>query len=124
LKHLGQLNARSFHLNIRVLEAIRERERMQYFASCWDVAIFERLKDVAAFDCEASKNNFRVVEQELRMVLDVVSQRLSSSCEPLKDGRLLDDVCENNRRCIRRADDVLASVKHSGNLTEKCLAGY
>jgi hypothetical protein len=115
---MGQLSANSFHLSIRVLEAIRERERMLYFASCWDVALFERQKDFAAFERELSKTNFLVVERELGTVLDILAQRLSSPRGLATDGRHLAAVCDNNMRSIRRADDVLAFVKNHGCPTE------
>lgn len=114
MKQMGQLSASSFHLSIRVLEAVRERERMLYFASCWDVALFERQKDFAACERELSKTNFLVVERELGTVLDILAQRLSSPRGLATDGRHLAAVRENNRRSIRRADDVLAFVKDHG----------
>ncbi|KAG2146230.1 hypothetical protein DEU56DRAFT_753731 [Suillus clintonianus] len=123
LKHMGRLNAISLHLNVRVLEAIRERERMLYFASCWDVALFERRKDVAAFESETSKANFCVVEQDLRSVLDILAKYLSSPCDAATDGRHLAVTHESKRRCIRRADSALALAKHHGSLMEeKCFA--
>ncbi|KAG2749568.1 hypothetical protein P692DRAFT_20731547 [Suillus brevipes Sb2] len=118
LKQMGQLSANSFHLSIRVLEAIRERERMLYFASCWDVALFERQKDFAAVECELLKTNFLVVERELGTVLDILGQRLSSPRELATDGRHRVAVRENNMRSIRRADDVLAFVRNHGIPTE------
>ncbi|KAG1858932.1 hypothetical protein F4604DRAFT_1930978 [Suillus subluteus] len=115
LKQMEQLGANSFHLVICVLEAVRERECMFYFAACWDIAVFERQKDVTAYACETSKANFLMVKQELRSVLDILAQRLLLPCATIVDDRHLVAARDNNMRSIQRADDVLAFVKSHGN---------
>ena len=66
---MTQLPASTFHGILRYLEAIRERQRMRYYTSCWDLAVVQRREAVALSAHDISKSDFLVVEQELQLVM-------------------------------------------------------
>ncbi|KAG2126961.1 hypothetical protein DEU56DRAFT_758775 [Suillus clintonianus] len=126
LRHLGRLNANYFHRVIHLLEAIRERERMRYFVSCWDIAVVQRWEAVAVSASDTSKSDFVMVERELGMVLDILSQRLSLPRVPPtdSDSQHLLTARDNDRRSVRRADDVLGFLQAHAPPMEKCLVDH
>ncbi|KAG2147494.1 hypothetical protein DEU56DRAFT_929124 [Suillus clintonianus] len=120
-RHLGQLSASSFHSIIRYLEAVRERQRMRYYTSCWDVVVVQRREAVALSARDKSESDFHAVERELRFVLDILSQRLSLPNETTEDSQDIAAARDKDRISISRTDTVLATLKSRANHMDDCI---
>lgn len=111
LRHVGKLNASSFNCIIRYLEAIRERRRMRYYTSCWDVAVVQRREAVALSVRDQSKSDFLAVERELRLILGILAQRLSLPRATAADSQGFAAVRDKDRISIQQTDTLLATFK-------------
>jgi hypothetical protein len=113
---MTQLPASTFHGILRYLEAIRERQRMRYYTSCWDLAVVQRREAVALSARDISKSDFLAVERELQLVMGVLSQRLSLSRETIADSQNLAAARDNDKISVSRTDNVLATLKSRMNV--------
>jgi hypothetical protein len=117
LKHMKQLNAKSFYGIVHYLEAVWERQHMRYFTACWDVAVVQRRQAAILSACDELKLDFLMVEWELALVLDILAQRLTlpRKLETAANTQYLMASCNDDRRSIQWADDALAVLKAGAN---------
>jgi hypothetical protein len=111
MRHIGTLDGNTFLSIIRYLEAIRERQRMRYYTSCWDVVVVQRREEVALFTRDKSKSDYLAVDQELRIILDTLARRLSLPRQTDGDGQYVAVARDNAKVSIRQIDTVLATFK-------------
>jgi hypothetical protein len=111
MRHIGTLDANTFHSIVRYLEAIRERQRMRYYTSCWDVVVVQRREAVALSTRDKSKSDYLAVDQELQLILDILAHRLSLPRQTDGDGQYVTAARDNAKVSIRQTDTVLATFK-------------
>lgn len=114
MRILQDLNAATFQCAIQYLEAVRERHRMLYHAACWEVSEHARREALARSMCETSKHNYVTAEQEVRLLLDIFSQRLAISRHPVASCSV--EASEKSRASVRRTDAVLGIVNGAKEL--------
>lgn len=111
MRHIGTLDGSAFLSIIRYLEAIRERQRMRYYTSCWDVVVVQRREEVALSTRDKSKSDYLAVDHELRIILDTLAHRLSLPRQTDGDGQYVAVARDNAKVSIRQTDTVLATFK-------------
>jgi hypothetical protein len=113
------LSTNTFCYILHYLEAVRERKRMCYFASCWEVAESERREALAVWMHEESKVDYLKAERDSRWLLDIFSQRLSlPAYDSAPDVTNLIAVRDGDKRSLRRTDAQLAILKDHANTVE------
>lgn len=108
---MTQLPASTFHGILRYLEAIRERQRMRYYTSCWDLAVVQRREAVTLSARDKTKSDFLAVERELQFVMTVLSERLSLCRDTIADSQNLAATRDNDKISVSCTDNILATLK-------------
>ncbi|KAG1785802.1 uncharacterized protein HD556DRAFT_1450355 [Suillus plorans] len=114
MRILQDLNVTTFQCAIQYLEAVHERHRMLYHAACWEVSEHARREALARSMCETLKHNFVTAEQEVRLLLEIFSQRLALSHHPVASCSV--EASEISRASVRRTDAVLSIVNGAKEL--------
>lgn len=101
------LSAEMFPRMIHYLEAVRERKRMCYYASCWRVAEAQRREALSVSMREESQ-----AERAVRWLVDTFAQRLSLPLyDSTADATYATTIRDGDRRSLRSTDTQLSILK-------------
>jgi hypothetical protein len=103
------------------LEAVRERKRMCYFASCWEVAESERREALVLLLREESKVDYMNADQDSRYLLDIFCRRFNLSLPSYDSSTNTADligVRNGGKRSLHRTDAQLAILTGRANAVE------
>lgn len=106
------LSAEMFPRMIHYLEAVRERKRMCYYASCWRVAEAQRREALSVSMREESHADFVQAERAVRWLVDTFAQRLSLPLyDSTADATYATTIRDGDRRSLRSTDTQLSILK-------------
>ncbi|KAG1723298.1 uncharacterized protein EDB91DRAFT_1087844 [Suillus paluster] len=104
------LSLSSFQCVVHYLEAVHERHRMLYHATCWEVSEHERREALAHVMREDSKRDYLKAEQEVQFLLDILGQCVALSHQPVANFSA--QVCNHSKtsRCTLRITELVQNV--------------